>query len=76
MKVSQLIQALTNDFGPDDEVCVLMYDKKMFDFPEDDELTLTDEGWRSMVADFEQVDFPDIWESLSMAALDYAIESE
>ena len=76
MKVSHAIEILTNDFKPDDNICILVYDKKMFDYSEDDEMELTDDGWRNVVNDFEKLEFNDIWESLSMAVLDYAIERE
>jgi hypothetical protein len=76
MKVSEVIKDLSTKFDPDEHVCVLVYDKSMFDYDEDDEIVLTDEGWLQVVNDFENTEFNDIWESIGMAVVDYAIEKE
>ena len=71
MKVKDLIQYLS-EMDSEDDICALVYDKRQFDFPDDDEMILTNEGWEKLCNDFDEQDFPDIWQSLSMGALDYA----
>jgi hypothetical protein len=77
MKVKELLELIAyKKWGDDEELCVLIYDKSMFDYPEDDEMVLTNEGWAKVVKDFEETDesigFPGMWESLNMAVMDYA----
>lgn len=75
MKVKDLLNYLS-DLDPEDHICALVYDKRQFDFPDDDEMILTKEGWEKLCNDFDEQDFPDIWQSLSMGALDYAEERD
>lgn len=75
MKVKDLLNYLS-DLDPEDHICALVYDKRHFDFPDDDEMILTKEGWEKLCNDFDEQDFPDIWQSLSMGALDYAEERD
>jgi hypothetical protein len=77
MKVKELLELIAyKKWGEDEELCVLIYDKAMFDYPEDDEMVLTNEGWAKVVKDFEEHDehvgFPDLGESIGMAVVDYA----
>lgn len=53
MKVSQLIKALQNNNHPDDEIIALWWEKKDFQYPEDDEMTLTDEAWNKISDEFD-----------------------
>lgn len=71
MKVSDLTEILSN-MNPDDDICVLLYDKSIFDYENDDDLTLTKEGWAKVCKDFDDAPFNDVYESISMAVLDYA----
>lgn len=71
MKVAELIEALSK-LSPDENVCALVYDKSQFDFPDDDDLSLTDEGWEKLCKDFDEQQFDDIWQSLNDGAVHYA----
>ena len=73
MKVKHLLEAL-NKMNPDDDICALIYDKSMFDFPDDDEIILTKDGWEKLCNDFDETPFSDIFQSLADGALDYAEE--
>ena len=53
MKVKDLVQMVTTNYDAEDEVIVLIYSKDTFDYPEDDEMVLTDEGWLKMVEEME-----------------------
>lgn len=53
MKVKDLVQMVTTNYDAEDEVIVLIYSKDTFDYPEEDEMTLTDEGWLKMVEEME-----------------------
>lgn len=74
MKVKDLIKYLS-DMDSEDHICALVYDKRQFDFPDDDEMILTAEGWEKLCNDFDEQGFDDIWQSLHMGALDYAEEN-
>jgi len=74
MKVKDLIKYLS-DMDSEDHICALVYDKRQFDFPDDDEMILTAEGWEKLCNDFDERGFDDIWQSLHMGALDYAEEN-
>ena len=54
MKVSELIRVLQEQNKPDDEILVLWWEKKNFDFPEDYEIKLTDEGWLKISQEFDE----------------------
>ena len=56
MKVSRLIQVLQETASPDDELCVLWWEKRHFDYTDDDELILTDDNWRKVCDEFDQWD--------------------
>jgi hypothetical protein len=53
MKVSKVIEAL-QQLSQDDEILVLWWEKNAFDFPEDYEIKLTDDGWLKVVKDFDE----------------------
>lgn len=70
MKVSEL-KELISGWDDSDELCVLIWDKSLFDFDED--LVLTDEGWSNVVKAFEENDVASgIHQSLYDAAMDEA----
>ena len=71
MKVKALIEELSK-LNPEAEIAALIYDKAMFDFPEDDDFVLTEEIWNGIVADFEDDTFDDVWQTLHNAAIDNA----
>lgn len=71
MKVRHLMEHLSK-MNPDDDICALVYDKTQFDFPDDDDLTLTKEGWEKLCDDFDEQPWSDIWQSLSDGAIHYA----
>lgn len=54
MKVSELIEALQENNNPDDEILVLWWEKQNFNFPEDDELELTDKAWLKVSKEFDE----------------------
>jgi hypothetical protein len=56
MKVSELIKVLQENNKPDDEILVIWWEKNSFDFPEDYELKLTDEGWMKISKEFDEWD--------------------
>lgn len=69
MKVQTLIEALQK-MNPEEEICVLLYSKDMFDYDPEDEVELTTEAWNKICQDFDEVPFRDIWESLASAVSD------
>ena len=71
MKVKELIKYLS-EMDSEDDVCALVYDKTQFDFPDDDDMILTKEGWAKLCHDFDEQSWSDIWQSLSDGAIDYA----
>lgn len=71
MKVKDLIKYLS-EMDSEDDICALVYDKRQFDFPDDDDLVLTNEGWAKLCNDFEVQPWNDIWQSLMDGVLDYA----
>jgi hypothetical protein len=74
MKVKDLIKALQETTNPDDEILVLWWEKQNFDFPEDYELTLTDEGWLKISQEFDEWDGAGqkISEWIAEASVDHA----
>lgn len=56
MKVSELINTLLENNKPDDEIIVLWWEKRNFDYEEYDELVLTDEAWRKVSEEFDTWD--------------------
>lgn len=53
MKVSRLIELLQTQNKPEDEVLVLWWEKRNFDYSDDDELKLTDEAWLKISSEFD-----------------------
>lgn len=74
MKVSQLINTLLENNKPDDEIIVLWWEKRNFDYDENDELVLTDEAWRKVSDEFDTWDNAgqDIGEWLADAVTEHA----
>lgn len=71
MKVSDLRRFL--DGRSDNEhLCVLIYEKSAYEFLEDEDLTLTDEGWERLVNDFDETPFYDVSQWVADASIDYA----
>lgn len=74
MKVSQLINTLLESNKPDDEIIVLWWEKRNFDYDENDELVLTDDAWRKVASEFDTWDNAgqDIGEWLADAVTEHA----
>lgn len=71
MKVSQVIEHLKT-LDQDQEICALLYTKRLFDFMSDDEMTLTDEAWSKVVTDFASNDFDDVYQFIYDSVFEYA----
>lgn len=76
MKISQIIERFQEDldnFG-DAEVIVIWWEKRNFDYADDDELILTDEAWRKVSDEFDSWDNAgtDITEWISDAVSEHA----
>lgn len=71
MKVKDLIDYLS-EMDAEDNICALVYDKRQFDFPDEDPLILTNEGWEKLCNEFDVQPWNDIWQSLMDGVLDYA----
>lgn len=71
MKVSQVVEHLKT-LDQDQEICALLYTKRIFDFMTDDEMVLTDEAWSKVVTDFDSQDFDDVWQFIYDSVFDYA----
>lgn len=71
MRVKDLLEHLSK-MNPDDHICAIVYDKAQFDFPDEDELILTDAGWEKICNEFDEVEVSGLWESVHMAVLDEA----
>lgn len=70
MKVHQLLKEL-NALNPDDDLCVLYWEKSAFDYSEDDEFVLTKEAWAKVVEEFDDMDFISIGEWISDAVIEH-----
>ena len=55
MKVKDLIKSLS-ELNPEDEVCALWWEKKYFEYGEDDEVELTSDGWGKVCSEFDDWD--------------------
>lgn len=55
MQVSKLIEALQS-LNPEEEVMALFWEKSTFDYPLDDEMTLTDKAWLEICDEFDNWD--------------------
>lgn len=53
MKISELIEALQEKNNPDEEILVIWWEKRNFDYSDDDELKLTDEAWLKVSKEFD-----------------------
>ena len=53
MKIKQVMEMLSR-YSPEDELCILWWDKPQFEFPEDYEIKLTDEGWARICKEFDE----------------------
>ena len=73
MKVKDL-QTMLSKLDPEEPICAIVWDKSSFDYDPDDEVELTDAGWEKICEEFEKQPFFDIWESISMAASEYAVD--
>lgn len=73
MQVKELIAALQK-MKPEDEICVLLYSKDMFDYSPEDEVELTTEAWNGICRSFDESPFSGIFESISMAVTEEATE--
>lgn len=73
MQVKTLIEALQK-MDPESHICALIYDKKMFDYDEDDDVMLTDAAWEKLCGEFDEQPFSDIWESIADGVSEYAEE--
>lgn len=72
MKVKDLTKYLS-EMDPEDDICALVYDKRQFDFPDDDDLYLDKVGWEAVCNDFDEQAWADIWTWLTDGALAYAV---
>jgi hypothetical protein len=72
VRVKELAEMLAT-LNPEEELCVLMWRKEMFDFEENDDLMLTETGWGKVVHDFEESPISsNIYDEIFHAVLDYA----
>ena len=53
MKVKTLLEMLSR-YSPEDELCVLYWDKPQYDFEEDEDIALTSEAWEKVCKEFDQ----------------------
>lgn len=56
MKISRLIKILQEQNNPDEEICVLWWEKNHFDRDKEETIHLTEDGWAKVVAEFERWD--------------------
>ena len=55
MKVKTLLEMLSR-YSPEDELCVLYWDKEQYDFNEDEDVALTPEAWEKVCKEFDEWD--------------------
>lgn len=72
MKVSELRSVLDN-MSDDEDIFALLYTKEIFDFSEDDDMTLTVDGWAKLVAELDELPFNELWEDIYDGVLDVAV---
>jgi hypothetical protein len=72
-KVKNIIKTL-EELDPEEDICILMYTKSMFNHHNDEDFTLSDEQWSGICYDFEKNDFDDIWQSIDYAVSDFAYD--
>lgn len=77
MKVRELTKLIEDlQLGPEDEIAVMIFDKSCFDWNEDDDMELTDEGWAKVVAEFESASvlFENVSQEINFAVIDHSRE--
>jgi hypothetical protein len=78
MKVSDLIESLQG-LDPNESVCAVIWTKAEFDYDNDDEVFLDEEGWDRICKEFyesQNVTTRSIAETLADAVTEYAIEKK
>lgn len=53
MRVKTLLEMLSR-YAPEDNLCVLFWDKDCFDYPSDDETELTAQAWDEICDEFDE----------------------
>jgi hypothetical protein len=71
VKVSELLKQL-GELNPNDDICVLYWEKPSYDYDDDDENVLTAEAWAEICAEFD--DWEDAGTELSEWIADAVIE--
>jgi len=71
MKVAELLKQL-NELNPNDDICVLYWEKPSFDYDDDDENVLTAEAWAEICTQFDK--WEDAGNELSEWIADAVIE--
>lgn len=73
MKVSKLVEYFQS-MNPDEDIIVLWWEKFTFDYSEDDELAITQQGWERVCAEFDEWDEAgaEVTDWIQQAVLDHA----
>ena len=56
MKIKQAIEMLSR-YSPDDEICILYWDKEQFDYRDDEHEVLTTEKWAEICKEFDEWEY-------------------
>lgn len=75
MKIKDLLEGIKN-LDPEEEVCLLIYRKELFDYTDEDEVELSVEAWSEVVDIFEECSFDDIYEQIGAWVSEVATEVE
>lgn len=71
MIIKQIIEMLSR-YSPDDELCILYWDKEQFDYRDDEHEVLTTEKWAEICKEFDE--WEDAGHSVSEWIADAVIE--
>jgi hypothetical protein len=55
MKIKLAIEILSR-YSPDDEICLLYWDKEQYDYAEEEDFSLTAENWAKVCDEFDNWD--------------------
>jgi hypothetical protein len=55
MKVKEAIKMLSR-YSPEDEICLLYWDKEQYDYAEDEDFIITTENWTKICHKFDEWD--------------------
>ena len=65
------LKKLVNSIDDDADICALVWEKFSFDYPEDEELVLTDAVWQKVCDEFDETEFIQVGEWIADTVVEY-----